>query len=379
MKKVSKLFGLIALMCVGAVSLPSCSVFEDDGYIITDIDTYHDDESGYTVVTIHTNSEDEDEQIITFTIDDGVEGVSIESITSEVSSDGKSVIITISYTDPSYSDTVITVPVVNGKDGRSVTNLSTSYDSNGNVVVTFTYSDGSEDSFTIPKGLDGNGISNVVVDTTSKEGYTLIIFYFTDPSVPPTVVEIPDGKDGVDGEDGKDGEDGVSIVKITKDEAKSNSKVAVYVVLFSDGSTQIIKIDLPQATIWHSGELIPDSTIGKDGDFYLNTLTGYVYRRYGDTWVFIFSMKGSGSPVSFEVTFNLNGGKWSDDSTNSKTYIVDYGQYLPLDKIPVPIKDGSTFNGWYTALSSDPNFVNAGKFTDLVAVMDDIELYAYWL
>lgn len=373
MKKVSKLLGLFALMCVGVTSLNSCSIFEDEGYIITSIDTYHDDESGYTVVTIHTNSENDDEKIITFTIDDGLEGVSIESITSEVSEDGKSVIITISYTDPNYSDTVITVPVVNGKDGRSVTNLATSYDSKGNVVVTFSYSDGTKDSFTIPKGLDGNGISNVVIDTTSKEGYTLVVFYFTDTSIPPTVVEIPNGKDGVDGEDG------VSIVKITKDEARSNNLVAVYVVLFSDGTTQDIEISLPQATIWHSGELIPDSNIGKDGDFYLNTLTGYVYRRYGNTWVFIFSMKGSGSPVSFEVTFNLNGGKWSDDTTNSKTYIVDYGQYLSLDKIPLPKKDGASFNGWYTALSDDPNFVNAGKFTDLVAVMDDIDLYAYWL
>lgn len=368
MKKFKKgLLGLMMFACLGVLPLSSCSVFDEGGFLITGVTTTHDDESGYTVVTITTNSENEDEQVITFTIEDGLTGVSISEILSEVSSDGKNVIITIKYTDPSYPDTVITVPVVNGKDGRSVTSLSTSYDSNGNVVVTFTYNDGTSDTFTIPKGKDGNGVSNIVIDTTSKPGYTLVIFYFTDSTMSPVVVEIPNGKDGR------------SIVSITMDSSKSNSLKAVYVVLFSDGTSETIEIPLPQSTIWHSGELIPDSSIGKDGDFYLNTLTGYVYRRYGDTWVFIFSMRGSGSATSFEVTFHPLNGTWSNGKTDSKTYIVDYGKYLSLDKIPVPSRDGYTFNGWYTALDTEPNFVNSGKFTDLTAVFDDINLYPHWV
>lgn len=371
MKKAKKLIAALGmLLCVGVTSLTSCSVFGEDGYLITDIETFYDQENGYTVVRITTNSEDEENKIITFTIDDGITGNGIASINGVPSDDGKKVVITITYTDSNVPDTVFEIPVISGKDGRSIQEINTNNDSQGNVVVTFVYNDGTSDSFTIPKGIDGkdgNGIDTVIIDTTSKESATILIFYFTDTTLPPVEIEIPHGKDGV------------GITSITKDEDKSSSTVAVYVITLSDGSTSEISIDIPKATVWHHGVSTPSDTIGQEGDYYLNTITGVVYVKYNGKWVEIFSMKGNGSAIDFDVTFNPYDGTWENGSTNSITFAnIEYGDYIDLDDIPIPVKAGFTFSGWYTVPSDGQYAVNSGQFTDLTPVLKDMDLYPRW-
>ena len=372
MKKGKKLFvGLALLLSLGAVSLSSCSLFAEEGYQIIGIETIHDEVGGYTVVRITTNSEDEENKVITFTISDGITGNGIDSITGVPSSDGKSVIVTITYTDPNVPDTVFTIPVISGVDGRGIVGVETSTNQSGNIVVTFTYSDNTTSSFEIPKGIDGkdgNGIDSLVIDKTSKPGYTVIIVYFTDPNTPPYEIEIPNG------------EDGVGIEKIEKNETKSTSTVAIYTVYLSDGTSYEIEIPIPQATTWLHGVDTPRDSIGKEGDYYLNTTTGVVYVKYSGKWVEIFSMRGNGSAIDFDVTFNPYDGTWSNGTNTSLVFTnIEYGTYIDLDDIPVPVRTGYVFNGWYTTPSDHEYAVNSGQFTDLTPVLKDMELYPRWI
>lgn len=368
MKRCKKLLvGLGLMLSLGVTSLTSCGVFGDDGYTITSIETFYDEEAGYTTIRITTSQEEDN--IITFTVSDGVTGNGIASISGVPSSDGKSVIVTITYTDPNTPDTVFTIPVVSGKDGKGISSVSTDNDKEGNVVVTFTYTDGTSDSFTIPEGIDGkdgHGIDHYEVDTTDPN-VTVITFYFDTITIPPVTIEIPHG------------EDGVSVTSITQDINNSTNEVAVYIITYSDGSTSTISIDIPQPTMWYHGVNAPTDSTGRDGDYYLNTSTGVVYVKYGGTWVEIFSMRGNGSPIDFDVKFNPYDGTW-DDGTNSVLVFknIEYGDYLDLEDIPVPVKTGYEFDGWYTAPSDSEYAINSGKFTDLTPILKDMTLYPRW-
>jgi len=47
-------------------------------------------------------------------------------------------------------------------------------------------------------------------------------------------------------------------------------------------------------TVWYSDAGVPSDTLGLDGDFYLNTSTGGVYRKATGTWSLVFTMSGGG-------------------------------------------------------------------------------------
>lgn len=74
-----------------------------------------------------------------------------------------------------------------------------------------------------------------------------------------------DGKDGVDGADGQDGKDG-------KDGA--------------DGQ------DGKDGTVWLSGAIVPDSALGKIGDFYFNSATYDIYTKTQTGWEYVANIKG---------------------------------------------------------------------------------------
>jgi hypothetical protein len=70
------------------------------------------------------------------------------------------------------------------------------------------------------------------------------------------------------------------------------------------------------ASTWYNGSGVPASTLGNNGDYYLNTSTGSIYQKSSGAWAVIFSylsgsggtmtgpliVKGNGSAVGFEVT-----------------------------------------------------------------------------
>ena len=82
---------------------------------------------------------------------------------------------------------------------------------------------------------------------------------------------------------------------------------------------------------------------------------------------------------TYTVTFDLN---VDDDSAHfedgvASEYAIHRGSTFLADnkEIPVPVRDGYTFEGWYTKAVVD---VTAGLFTDLTPVQSNMILYANW-
>ena len=375
MKKLLKklLLASSLFFLVGIAPLTSCSIFGEDGYVITDITTNFNEETGMTTIIIHTS--DEENPVITFNVPQGVEGAGIADVeaTVEDTENGKIIHIVIKYTDTDLPDTIIDVPLNHGEDGRSVTGVTYTTDSDS-VNIVFTYSDGTEsDVIEIPRGIDGldgkdgNGIASVTADTTTKPGFTIITITFTDPNMEPVVFEIENGKDGN------------GIKSVSYDSKLSTSSEYAIKITYEDGSSEYIYLPIPAATIWHYGTTAPKSSLGKKGDFYLNITDGYVYTKTSNTvWTYLLCMYGTNSATTFTVTFDLTAytdATW--DAGNGKTYTmsVGYGKYVSLKDIPTPTRTGYDFTGWYTTRGEN---ANAGHFTDLTPVFQDMYLYPHW-
>lgn len=366
MKKGFKkiLLGCMLLSMVTVLPLTSCSLFEEDGYLITDIDHRIDPITGNVVVMISTNSEEN--PLITFTIPQGIpgdDGVSIENIEPTISGDGKAVIITITFVDNALPPKVITVPIVDGKDGRGIETVDLDYDENGNVIMTVFYTDGtSEAPIVIPKGEEGNGIEHTDVDYISDPNNVIITIIYTSEDKDPTIIKIPRGR---------------GVESIVYSETESNETTYVLVITYTDGFVDYIRIPRPKSSEWHTGVGTPKSTLGKAGDFYLDQTNGYVYQKNENgEWQFILGMLGTGTKEKYDVKFIPIDGYWEDGSSDTLIYKVYYGDFLELDEIPIPYRDDYEFAGWYTSSEYNPN---AGQFTDLTPVLKDITLYPRWI
>ena len=71
------------------------------------------------------------------------------------------------------------------------------------------------------------------------------------------------------------------------------------------------------------------------------------------------------SEVTYVLTFNSNGG----DSVPAIRFAATEG--VPADKMPVPVRDGYTFNGWFTA-------TEGGDKVESYMTTADATLYAQW-
>lgn len=363
MKKGFKKIILGTMLAAFSIApLTGCSIFGDDGYTITDIQTRYDASTGNVIVMISTTSEEN--PLITFTIPQGIsgkDGVSIVSVDPVLNAEGTELTITIKYSDPSFPDTVITVPVINGEDGKGIKDFNVGQDKNGNVTVEIVYTDGTTDGpFIIPKGENGVGIASIEPDYTDPDN-VIVTIYYTDSSIDPTVVLIPKG---------------VGITSITYDAEKSTDDEYVLKIQYSNGRTGSLSIPRPKSSEWHVGLNDPDIELGKDGDFYLDQLTGYVWQKKNGEWIFILSMKGTASAVSYNVRFFPSEGVWSDGTHDTFTYRIGYGEYIDLEDIPTPVRDNYVFTGWFTTNDNNPN---AGQFTDLTPVLKDMNLYPRWV
>lgn len=193
----------------------------------------------------------------------------------------------------------------------------------------------------------------------------------------PTVINGVDGKDGTDGKDGADGKDG------------------------TDG------VDGEDGSSFLTGEGEPSSTLGNDGDTYLDLSTYDLYTKENGVWTKKGNIKGSDGEdgadgkdgkdgvdgkdgtngangtngengkdgengahygETFTVTFDANGGSLPSDASNSIE--VAWGDCVDL---PTPTYAGYNFIGWYTGTSA-----NDSKFTSKDAVFKDLDLIAMY-
>lgn len=374
MKNKFKLLALFGLSLL-TTSVVSCSsFFGDDGYVISSYSVNVDPTTGNTLLTIVFSNEEVEP--LTISIPKGIsgdDGVGIKKVTPVY--EENRVVITIEYSDDSIEDTILSIPFgEKGDDGKGIKEVNIDTLENGDISIQFVYTDESVgEPIIIPKGKDGNGIRNIQFSHNDLTNSTDIVIIFTDQNMAPVMYSIPDGKDGI------------GIVSIEYSEEYSDENNYCLVVTYSDGyvtnRSDSIYIPRPKSTVWYSGSSNPSNTIGKEGDFYLNEINGNIYKKVNGVWVYLFSLSGAGSSVSYELTFDVNGGSfvWNTGTISTiRKMVCDSGQYFDLSNTLLEVeKEGYKFEGWWTSpdYKLDPN---AGHFTSLTPVLSDLTLYANW-
>ena len=348
-------------------SLSSCtSLFGGDGYSIASTESYIDPTTGDTIILI--TFDDEEIAPLKVTIPSGKAGVDGNGIKKiETTVDKEEFVITIIYTDTSYENTVLRVPITNGKDGISVTGVIVNNETeDGNVIIKFTYSDGTESpDITIPKGNDGNGIASIVTLPNDEEKTITLVISYTDGREP-TRVTLTNGRDGV------------SIDKIEYDEERSSDDYYSLKITYDNGKTENVNLPRPKSTVWYTGVNEPDKNTGKEGDFYINLNEGKVYRKENGEWVWKFTL-ASNSPKNINVIFNPNGGSFTDPEMNNG-YVcpVVEGKVIPLSAFQIPVYPGHEFLGWYTSATYNPNSAKVTDMTPIYSETNKLNLYAWW-
>ena len=366
--KVKKVISLLAIPLT-LTYLSSCSFFntgKEDSYMIKSIEA-EQFEDGSTKVTI--TYDDEEKEPVVFYIpkgeqgdigETGATGNGIAGIENKGTDEtGKYTIMEITYTDTSIPSTEFKVP-----NGASIDRIESSYnDTTGFVTVKITLSNGDSLSFDLPRGKDGNGISNIEQIVNADKSVTLII-HFTEGGT--TTVEIPAPKDGEDGR-------GISSMISTE----TNDKYII-TVNYTDGTSDVLELTRPtDPNNWYTGYGIPENSFGKNGDFYFDIDNKNIYGKSGGRWSLIYSFTDTGDV--YEVTFDLNDTIDAPATMKGQlSYQIERGTYFAASgyKIPEPTRTGYEFVGWYT--TKEPGPTN-GAFTDLTPVFADLQLYAKWI
>ena len=105
----------------------------------------------------------------------------------------------------------------------------------------------------------------------------------------------------------------------------------------------LIVAGLGGASRWHDGAADPDSTIGEDGDYYLNTSSGDVFEKASGTWTQAGNIKGPQGPQGLQGPEGPQGPKGDKG---------DPGEQGP---------------------QGEPGFPDETMWNDLVARVDDLE------
>lgn len=351
---------LLALSSVLLVSgLTSCGFFGSDEYALSSYDTSYDEVTGETLITFYFTDEDKDPFVVTIPAGQaGKDGTSITSATLTDNEDNHSYTITIKFSDDSVAPLVMTIPYY---EGVSVTGVTVDHDKDGNTVLQFTYSDGTySQNITIPRG---NGIASITA-TPTTDGYHIVVS-FTDEGVEPVELDLTNG---------------ISITSVSVDDNKQTTEQYCLTITYSNGTSEDVFFDRPQATKWLYGASTPNDIIApnaKDGDYFVNISTGWVYVKNNGTWTPLFCMKAeedtTKTPCS--IMFDPNGGHWSGTTnTNAIISTAHVGETMALANIQIPVYDGYVFKGWFT----DPTNPNSGQFTDLTIIPGNLTLLAKW-
>ena len=360
-----------------SITLSSCSLFggADEGLMIERVESTMG-ENGSTLVTMYFT--DEDVEPLTFEIPRGetgeigpigATGLGIKEITSRQSEDGLNTILTIIFTSEDVPNQEITVP-----NGVSVADVTLKYyPDEETYTFEFTMSNGDVfETETFEKPKDGIGIANVE-QNTDNEGNIIITITYTDPSMGQngqTVITIPY----------KNGEDGRGIQAIIGTQSGDYYTITIS---FTDGTmTTLDPILLPSPTVWFSGYGSPtriNEAEANEGDYYFDLANYVIYLFDGTKFNEIIDLTEANQNSEFcSLTFYSNGGYFASDGTdNPRTVSVEYGKPILSSRIPLCVKDGFKFAGYYTSPEGSENPLS-GKLTDLTPIYSDMSFYAYF-
>lgn len=369
MFKKLKLRFLIFLTAMTSVfALSSCvgSFIKTKDVVIADVIADYDENGDLLLIITFV---DDAKDPIYITIPKGDPGVGIQNISQQPSSDGQSVIVTITYTDNTIPPLVFEI-----NQGISIVSVTSVVDPNDPnlTIITFTLSNGETLDFIIEKPRDGKSILDIVQDVNA-EGEVILTIHMSDGEE--IIITLPNVK----------GDKGDTIVAIT---LVQRGDEYIYTFIMSNGHEYTVSVNRPAT--WLSGYGAPQEIIGLPGDYYYDRENNVIYFKTGRGWEVQIDFNEEVTVTYYTVTFNLNAlapyPSWSDLSVfpdgATPVYQIGHGHtffdtYFDTPyAIPIPIRDGHLFDGWYT--QKVPN-INSGRFNDLVSVYRDMTLYANWI
>ena len=368
MNKIKKILSFL-LLCVISLGIVSCDGFAKDTDEFLKILSFEVQEiDGENKLVIKYVDEEKADTIIS--IPKSEAGNGIAKVESKQSDDGQKTIVTIKYTNPEVTDSIIEIP-----NGVSVEEIT--YETKDGVTKMLVYySNGKVDEYPVIKGEDGKngiGIKRIEHMVNPDLSVSITIVYDTDPESS-YALTIPAPQQG---EDGK----GIDAMGVEDKETEY-----VINVTYSDGTSDSFPLTKPEISAWHKVNGKPGDEFGKDGDFAFDVRNDVIYSKTGGTWgdpIVDFSTTVIRHTIKFDLNDTSDGGPAANmPSINMPlTYTAIKGTYFSTTgngnpkSIPVPTRNGYIFKGWY--LDRYPTAVNA-PFTDMTAIMDNMELYAVW-
>lgn len=345
------------IMCVNF--LTSCGMGTGDSLEISNITAVYDEETGETTVTI--SYLDDIEAPLVFVIPKGEQGVSGSGIENIVPVDGETEGTTdlmIYFTDGRQP---YRVTVSNGKDGVSITNIKIINEQPdgypaGSKEVAFVDQNDKQigNSFIIPAGKDGDEISNIYGEKQADGSVKVTVAYTGDET---KEFSIPGGR---------------GIASIDSDFDSATNEYMLIVSYNDNSEATVVRFTRPTGLLNGIGDPMPEK--GIVGDFYFDTENKKIFKKITATeWEEIIDLKNERE--TFTVKFVVDSGM-SIVSGKNEFEIQDGKCFVAAGfSIPVPLKQGYTFKGWYT--TREPNATN-GAFTDLTPVSCGLTLYAVW-
>ena len=356
MKKLMKVLAL-STMCLGMPMLNACSFFRsadkgDNG--IKNIEVVQDEQGNAIITITYTDSS---KKPVTFTLPKGENG-----------QDGAG-IKKVEYSQDQYGVTTVTISFTNSLEpvsftlqpGKSIADVKFEKDESDNTLIIFIDSDGNELSpITVFKGDSGEqGVGIVaIVPFENSDGSTSLTITLSDETA--YEVQIPAPKEGR----------GIKAIVSRKEGTK-----VILVVTYTDDTTEEVSFDA--APSWTTGNAKPGDSFGYNGDYYFDISHDIIYIKENGVWTV--AVDFNTNAAEYTVIFDLNDttAEPANFAIGQRSYVLNRGEtfYSSNLDMPVPTRNGYTFNGWFT--SATPN-VTHGAFNNLTPVLSDMTLYASW-
>lgn len=343
-KKLITIFIFIFML----FTFTSCSGADDEAILIESISSEVLSD-GRTQVTIKYLNEELKDSI--FYLPKGQDGTGISDFVYKINDEKNTTDITFSFTD-GLNDYTVSVP-----NGKGIANILYTPDNDGNTVMTFVFTDGTNsDPILVNRGLTGTSVTGFESIVHDDESVEIIIKYSDGSEYNAATLPAPQK-----GDDGR----GIETILGSTDSYGNYTLVFTY----TDGeSSEPVVFNRPN-TILH-GTNPPAYRLGLNGDLYYDESTKTFYYKQDDTWVSIFRFDNSihRCSVKFVVDADttLNGAQEIQIIENTAFATSGY-------TIPIPTKEGFKFEGWYFVNNPDPR-IN-GKFLDTTVVYENIKLY----
>lgn len=281
-----------------------------------------------------------------------------------------------------------------GQNGVSVVSITLTSSKDNFDTYTILYSDGSSSTFVVTNGVDG---SQGIQGEPGQDGHTPTITvgsngnWFVDGVDSGVQAQ---GKQGIQGEPGADGTSvltGHGAPSSIGKNGDSYIDLDTWNFYVKENDSWVLKGNIkgqdgspgqqgPAGETGQNGASVltghgvPISTLGSNGDSYIDLDSWDYYLKTEDQWTSQGNIKGESGHDSdlygkkYTVTFDPNGGILPEGCDSSIEV-----QALHTVELPLPTKDNFVFDGWFTGNTS-----NDGQFTNATPVSKDLTLFARW-